>query len=148
MYASCNCVSGGTLNEDCVIWPNIVQLHYTFGTSKVKISSAAYADDLAAIANKLQSLRTQLNKLDKFCEWAGMDLGIPKCAVIGCPNKSRMNPTIFKALIQSSKINYRNQPLPLLHQHKPYTYLGINLTPSLKWKTQINTTTAKVIKQC
>ena len=55
---------------------------YTFGTSKVKISSAAYANDLAAIANKLRSLQTQLNKLDKFCEWAGMDLAIPKCAII------------------------------------------------------------------
>ena len=121
---------------------------YTFGTSKVKISSAAYADDLAAMANKLKSLQIQLNKLDKFCEWAGMDLGIPKCAVTGCPNKSKMNPTIFKALIQSTNINYRNQPLPVLDQHELYTYLGINLAPSLKWKTQINTTTAKVIKQC
>ena len=41
---------------------------YTFGTSKVKISSAAYADDLAAIANRLETLQTQLNKIDKFCE--------------------------------------------------------------------------------
>jgi len=38
--------------------------------------------------------------------------------------------------------------LPVLDQHEPYTYLGINLAPSLKWKTQINTTTSKVIKQC
>ena len=121
---------------------------YTFGTSKVKISSAAYADDLAAIANKLETLQTQLNKLDKFCEWAGMDLGIPKCAITGCPNKSKLHPTTFKALIQSTNINYRNQPIPVLNQHEPYTYLGINLAPSLKWKTQINTTTAKVIKQC
>jgi hypothetical protein len=77
---------------------------YTFGTSKVKISSAAYADDLAAIANKLKSLQIQLDKLDKFCEWVGMDLGIPKCAVTGCPNKSKMNPITFKALIQSTNI--------------------------------------------
>ena len=77
-----------------------------------------------------------------------MDLGIPKCAVTGCPNKSRMNPTTFKALIQSTNINYRNQTLPILHQHEPYTYLGINFVPSLKWKTQINTTTTKVIQQC
>ena len=77
-----------------------------------------------------------------------MDLGIPKCAVTGCPNKYKMNLITFKALIQSTNINYRNQPLPVLHQHEPYTYLGINLAPSLKWKTQINTTTAKVIKQC
>ena len=121
---------------------------YTFGTSKVKISSAAYADDLAAIANKLETLQTQLNKLDKFCEWAGMDLGISKCAVTGCPNKCKLHPTSFKALIQATNINYKNQPIPALNQHEPYTYLGINLAPSLKWKTQINITTAKVIKQC
>src|ERR1700738_1935874 len=77
-----------------------------------------------------------------------MDCGIPKCAVIGCPNKSKLNPITFKALIQATNINYRNLHIPTLHQHKPYTYLGINLAPSLKWKTQINTTTAKVIKQC
>jgi hypothetical protein len=100
------------------------------------------------MANKLKSLQIQLNKLDKFCEWVGMDLEIPKCAVTGCPNKSKMNPITFKALIQSTNINYRNQPLPVLHQHEPYTYLDINLVPSLKWKTQINTTTTKVIKQC
>src|ERR1700738_5038355 len=67
---------------------------YTFGTSRVKISSVTYADDLAAIANKLEALQTQLNKLDKFSEWAGMDLGIPKCAVTGCPNKSTLNTQI------------------------------------------------------
>src|ERR1700689_726102 len=45
---------------------------YTFGTSKLTISSAAYADDLAAISDNLQSLQIQLEKLDKYCEWAGM----------------------------------------------------------------------------
>jgi hypothetical protein len=40
---------------------------YTLGTSKQTIGSAAYADDLAVITNKLQSIQTQLNKLDKYC---------------------------------------------------------------------------------
>jgi hypothetical protein len=121
---------------------------YTFGTSKVKISSATYADDLATIANKLKSLQTQLNKLDRFYEWAGMDLGIPKCAITGCPNKSKMSPLAFKIQIQATNINYRNEPIPVLSQNEPYTYLGINIVPSLKRKTQIHTTTTKVIKQC
>ena len=77
-----------------------------------------------------------------------MDLEISKCVVTGCPNKSKLHPTTFKALLQATNINYRNQRIPTLNQHEPYTYLGINLAPSLKWKTQINTTTAKVIKQC
>ena len=77
-----------------------------------------------------------------------MDLGISECAVTGCPNKSKLHPIVFKAPIQATNINNRNQPLQVLHQHELYTYLGINLAPSLKWKTQFNTTTAKVTKQC
>ena len=105
---------------------------YTFGTSKVKISSAAYADDLAAIANKLKSLQIQINKIDKFCDWASMDLEIPKCAITGCPNKSKVSPLTFKIQIQATNINYRNEPIPVLSQNEPYTYLRINLAPSLK----------------
>ena len=93
-------------------------------TSTINISSAAYADDLTAIANKLETLQTQLNKLDKICEWAGMDLGISKCAMTGCPNKSKLHPTTFKALIQATIINYINQPILTLNKHEPYTYLG------------------------
>ena len=149
-------IQGDTLSQYLFIiflkpllrWLQQGNSEYTFDTSEVKISSTAYADDLAAIANKLEILQTQLNKLDKFCEWAGMNLGIPKCVVIGCPNKSKLNPITFKALIQATNINYRNQPIPALNQHEPYTYLGINLAPSLKWKTQITTTTTKLIKQC
>ena len=121
---------------------------YTFGTSKLTISSAAYADDLAAITNNLQSLQIQLNKLDKYCEWAGMDLGVPKCAITGCPNKSKTKPDTFKTKIQAQNINYRNQPLPILHQNEPYVYLGIQLVPSLKWKLQTHITTTKIIDQC
>ena len=121
---------------------------YSFETSKVKISSAAYADDLATIANKLKSLQIQLNKLNKFCEWVGMDLGILKCASTGCPNKSKVSPLTLKIQIQATNINYRNELIPVLHQNEPYTYLGINLALSLKWKTHIHTTTTKVIKKC
>ena len=65
---------------------------YTFNTSNTTLNSAAYADDLTVISNNLTSLQLQLNKLDKYCEWADMDLGILKCAVTGCPNKSKFNP--------------------------------------------------------
>ena len=121
---------------------------YTLGTSKITINTAAYADDLAIIANKLTTIQPQLNKLDKYCEWTGMDLGITKCAITGCPNKSKMNQETFKAQIQATNITYRNQPIPILHQNKPYVYLGIQLIPLLKWKIQIHTTTTKLINQC
>jgi hypothetical protein len=76
-----------------------------------------------------------------------MDLGIPKCAITGCPNNKSMTATTFKAYIQSHNIKYRNQPIPVLHQNEPYVYLGIQLIPSLKWKAQQAITMNKLIKQ-
>jgi hypothetical protein len=105
---------------------------YKFKASDATISSATYADDLVALTHTLPSIQTQLHKLDKFCRWSGMDLGISKCAITGCPNKSKMNPPNFKTFITSQNIHYRNQPIPILHQDEPYTYLGIQLVPSLK----------------
>jgi hypothetical protein len=77
-----------------------------------------------------------------------MNLGVPKCAITGCPNKSKTKPEAFKAKIQAKNINYRNQPIPILHQNEPYVYLGIQLVPSLKWKLQTHITLAKIIDQC
>ena len=85
--------------EPLLRWLQREKYGYTLRTSKTTINTAAHADDLAIITNKLPSLKKQLNKMDKFCEWAGMDLGIPKCAITGCPNKSKTNQIIFKALI-------------------------------------------------
>jgi hypothetical protein len=58
-----------------------------------------------------------------------------------------MPATTFKAYIQSHNIKYINQPILVLHQNEPYEYLGIQLIPSLKWKTQQATTMNKLIKQ-
>ena len=76
-----------------------------------------------------------------------MELGIPKCPITCCPNNKPMHATTFKAYIQSHNIKYRNQPIPILQQNEPYVYLGIQLIPSLKWKTQQATTMNKLIKQ-
>ena len=99
---------------------------------KLTINLAANAEDLAAITNNLQSIQTQLNELEKYYEWAGMKLSVPKCAITGCPNKSKIKPDTFKAKIQAQNIRYRSQPLPVLHQNEPYMYLGIQLVPSPK----------------
>jgi hypothetical protein len=121
---------------------------YKFKTFDATISLATYADDLVALTHTLPSIQYQLYKLDKFCKWSGMDLGISKCAITGCSNKSKMNPPNFKTFITTQNIHYRNQPIPILHQDEPYTYLGIQLVPSLKWKLQIHITTTKLTNQC
>ena len=134
--------------EPLPIWLQQGNNEYSFKTSNTKISLATYVDDLAILANKLTSLQSQLNKLDQYCTRAGMDPCIPKCAVICCSNKSKLNPLNFKAKLQKTNINFINQSIPILSKHKPYFYLGISLVPSLQWKMQIHITTTKQLKQC
>ena len=121
---------------------------YSFKTSSVTISSAAYADDLAVLFTNIKDILPQLNKIDKFCAWAGMGLGINKCAITGCPNKTKLSPTTFKAYLQSHNIKFRNQAIPILHQNESYKYLGIHLVPSLTWEIQIHSTMTKLKEQC
>lgn len=61
-----------------------------------------------------------------------MDIQIPKCALMKCLNKSKMNSTTFNAQIQATNINFRNQRLLVLHQNEPYVYIGINLVHAQK----------------
>jgi hypothetical protein len=133
--------------EQLLKWLERGKYGYNLKTSNHTINLAAYADNLVILTNKLESLQPQINKIDRFCQWAGMDLGIAKCAIIGCPNNQYMPPRTFKGYIQTKNIKYKNQPIPVLHQDEPYTYLGIHLVPSLKWTIQKNVTMTKLIKQ-
>jgi hypothetical protein len=65
---------------------------YKFITSNCQITTIAYIDDLAILTNDIQHIQPQLNKLQHFDDWASMDLGISKCIIIGCPNKSKYPP--------------------------------------------------------
>lgn len=49
-----------------------------------------------------------------------MDMGIPKCAIVGYPNKSKLNSQAFKTHVQNTNINFGNQPVPVLYQYNPY----------------------------
>ena len=76
-----------------------------------------------------------------------MDLNLSKYAITGCPNKSKLKPNIFRAYIQFQNITYKTQTFPILIQNEPYTYLGIQLIPSLKWNLQKEITINKVKQQ-
>jgi hypothetical protein len=133
--------------EPLLKWLERGNLGYKLKTSQYILNSAAYADDLAIITNNIKHKQPQINKIDKFCQWVGMELGIPKCAITECSNNKPMPATTFKAHIQSHNIKYRNQSIPVLHQNEPYIYFGMQLIPSLKWKTQQAITMNKLIKQ-
>lgn len=98
----------------------------------------------------LTSFQLQLNKLYIYCEWAGMDLGISKCAIANCPNKSKLNPQAFQTQIRATNINFRNQLIQVSTQPTQTICLSHNQTsivPSLQWRTQIHETITKLIIQ-
>jgi hypothetical protein len=128
-------------------WLERSNLGYKLKTSQYTLNSVAYVDDLAIITSDVKHIQPQINKINKYCQWTGMELGISKCAIIGCPNNKPMPATTFKAYIQSHNIKYRNQSIPIFYQNEPYVYLGIQLIPSLKWKAQKAITMNKLIKQ-
>jgi hypothetical protein len=95
--------------EPLLRWLERGNLGYKLKTSQYTLNSAAYANDLAIITNVIKHIQIQINKIDKFCHWVGMELEIPKCAITGCPNNKPMPATTFKAYIQSHNITYPYQ---------------------------------------
>jgi hypothetical protein len=73
--------------EPLLRWLQRDQLGYTFNTSKIHESVVAYADNLALLTNNIKALQSQINKIQKFNMWVGMDLSIINCAITGAPHK-------------------------------------------------------------
>jgi hypothetical protein len=84
--------------EPLLRWLERDNLGYKLNTSQYTVNSAAYADDLAIITSNIKSIQPQINKIDNFYQWAGLELEISKCAITGCPNNKRMLATTFKSL--------------------------------------------------
>ena len=133
--------------EPLLRWLEKNNMGYHFNTSKATCTTTAYADDLAIITDNIKHIQPQVTKFQKFAQWSYMDLNLSKCAITGCPNNSKLKPTTFKAYIQSQHITYNSQNFPILTQNEPYTYLGVHLTPSLKWNLQKDITITKVKQQ-
>jgi hypothetical protein len=62
-------------------------------------TTIACVDVLAIITNGINAIQPQIHKLQNFAKWSHMDL-------LGCPNKTELQPNAFKAHIQSQNITY------------------------------------------
>lgn len=133
--------------EPLLRWLKKIDLGYHFNTSASMCTTTTYADDLAIITDEIQHIQPQITKLHKYVEWSHIDLNLSKCAIMTCPNKSKLKLIILKAFIQSQNITYKSQTFPIFTQNEPYTNVGIYLTPSVKWKLQKKITLKKIQQQ-
>ena len=88
-------------------------------------------DNLAIISQHFPCLQSQFTKLLHFNTWACMELSIFKCALVGTPHKTTLKPNTFKTKPQHFNLIYKGQTFPTLSQSEAYTYMGIQLVPSL-----------------
>lgn len=72
-----------------------------------------------------------------YSDLAHMDLGITKGIVTRCPYNSKLQPLALTTYLKAQNIHYRNQPLLMLSQNEPYTYLGIRLISNGPSKKQL-----------
>jgi phage host-nuclease inhibitor protein Gam len=62
--------------EPLLKWLVRGNLGYELKTLQYTLNSTTYADDLAIITNDIKHIK--IKKIDKFCQWARLELGIPK----------------------------------------------------------------------
>ena len=112
--------------------------HQDVSSRPFTISSLPYADDLVAPTSSPQDTYIQLQKLSHFCQWAGLEVNVRKCAITGALHRSCPSSTPSQAY-SAQRLNkalgnfarYRDKPLPMLDPKIPFTYLGIKLSANL-----------------
>ena len=69
-------------------WLEKDNIGYHLKTSIATCNTIAYADDLPILTDNVAHIQSQIHKLQKFLEWAYLNLNLSKYAITGCPNKS------------------------------------------------------------
>ena len=116
------------------------------------LSSAAYADDLAILTNKLSDLRIQADKLTQFADWANLPVNTQKTyasAILHHAILTKLFSDKTTAMAQvrqqlEGAIMVQRAPVAYLDPREPFTYLGVELTMTLDWGPQHRKTLAKV----
>ena len=69
-------------------WLEKANLGYHFNKLSAICMTTTYSDDLIVITDNVTHIQSQINKLQRFYEWAHLNLNLAKCAITGCPNTS------------------------------------------------------------
>ena len=102
---------------------------YEFKTSHERITSLAYADDLAVAAPDMRNLAIQATKITKYCEWAGLKVNVD----VKRKNKTAWTcPDSKKPHDQTMMI--MGKEIPKIKATESYVYLGVHVSLKLKWR--------------
>ena len=111
-------------------------------------SSMAYADDLNILTTCIKRLILQAQKVEAFTSWAGMKVNCKKCGttgmLYGCAKNKVVDNVLGFSTIKMLKtrldrVKIQGEGVPFHHPHtEPYTYLGVEITPTMNWSYQLD----------
>ena len=107
------------------------------------LPATGFVDDTTVIANTVADLRWQAAKIDAFATWAGTPINASKCAATGAlfgsmPTQPLTAPNLKPSLSGKTKaISMGGGTVPFLDPSQPYKYLGVYISLSMDWETQI-----------
>lgn len=107
-------------------------LGYNFNISSTQLNASAYADDLILLSHKPRHLQIKIIEILQLGSYGSK---YNKCAVTGATNSTKLCPIRLQNMLRDT-ILYNDIPIPYLPPDQPYTYLGIQLIPTLEWKDQ------------
>lgn len=102
---------------------------------------------MTPLTYNINRLRFQINKLQFFCRMGTYAPKSNKMCNYRKPQQTQTEAYHLQAFIQAQRIMYKEKQLSILTQIEPYTYLGIQLVPSLIWQIQIHITINKSSEQ-
>ena len=113
-------------------------------------SAMAYADDLLAVSSNTNDLVEQAHKIGAFTKWAGMKVSCKKCGASGMLY-DYVKSGLLDSALSTKGIQMLDRKLMQItidgergsfhHPEKdPYTYLGVDMTPTLNWSFQLKRT--------
>ena len=97
------------------------------------------------MTNNARDLHTQCDKISLYSQWAGLHVNNAKCAVTGIlhhrawADRGLNGPTCERTLKAAlhAKVKISGRPVPYLPPTEPYKYLGVHVTLTLNWSTQM-----------
>ena len=81
----------------------------------MRLSSPAYADDLALLTWGVPGMSAQLDKVLRYAKWAGLRLNVPKCAIRGIGTNGGADEEIHRNIrVGGSRVPYMSPSRPYI----------------------------------
>ena len=109
---------------------------------KQQTPDITYADDLNLLADSVEKLCTQAQKVSMYADWGALRVNSTKTLLTGARYKSSPKDPYDGATLQRllCDVRVQNAPATFHDPREPFKYLGVKFTMNLNWSAQFGAT--------